>query len=139
MTHSITLHNAQQAHQTLAKLWQWAKPRLLAGHRLRLSVGEEKRSLPQNAKLHALIGEIAAQKEWAGRRWEAEVWKRLLTAAWMRANGESVMVVPALDGAGVDVVFRPTSSLDKAECSDLLEYVQAWAAQHGVTSAHEER
>ena len=136
---SVTLYNAQAGSVAMRKAWEWMKPRLLAGHRLRLSVGEEKRSLPQNAKLHALIGEIAQQKEWAGRRWEAEVWKRLLTAAWMRANGESVLVVPALDGAGVDVVFRPTSSLDKAECSDLLEYVQAWAAQHGVTSAHEER
>lgn len=133
--HSVTLHNQQQAAQIFARLAAWAKPRLMAGHRLRLSVGEEKRNTAQNAKLHALIGEIAAQKEWAGQRWDAETWKRLLTAAWMRANGERVLVVPALDGAGVDVVFRPTSRLTKAECSDLLEFVQAWAAQHGVTSA----
>lgn len=133
--HSVTLHNHQQATQILARLADWMKPRLMAGRRLRLSIGEEQRNLAQNAKLHALIGEIAAQKEWAGQRWDAETWKRLLTAAWMRANGEHVLVVPALDGAGVDVVFRPTSKLSKAECSDLLEFVGAWAAQHGVTSA----
>lgn len=135
MTHTITLHNQQQATQILARLADWMKPRLIAGARLQLSIEEERRNLAQNAKLHALIGEIARQLEWAGQRWDAEVWKRLLTAAWLRANGERVLVVPALDGAGVDVVFRPTSKLTKAECSDLLEFVQAWAAQHGVTSA----
>ncbi len=136
--YSVTLHNQQQATQVLSRLAGWMKPRLMAGRRLRLSIGDEQRNLAQNAKLHAIIGEIAAQKEWAGQRWEAETWKRLLTSAWMRANGEHVLVVPALDGAGVDVVFRPTSRLTKAECSDLLEYVSAWAAQHGVQSAHEE-
>lgn len=134
---TVTLYNAQSAHVSLRKVWDYCKPRLIAGHRLVLSVREEKRSSPQNAKLHALIGEIAAQREWAGQRWELEVWKRLLTAAWMRTNGERVLVVPALDGAGVDICFRATSKLTKAECSDLLEYVSSWAAQHGVISSHE--
>lgn len=136
---SVTLYNAQAGNVAMRKVWDWCKPRLIAGHRLVLTVKAEKRNTAQNAKLHALIGEIAAQKEWAGQRWDAEVWKRLLTAAWMRANGERVLVVPALDGAGVDICFRATSKLTKAECSDLLEYVSAWAAEHGVQSAHEER
>jgi hypothetical protein len=135
MAHSTTLHNAQQGHQALQSLWAWAKPRLMAGHRLTLSVADEKRNTAQNAKLHACIGEIAKQKEWAGQKWDQETWKRLLTAAWMRANDERVTVIPSLDGQGVDVVFRRTSSLTKAECSDLLEYVMAWAAQNGVTHA----
>ena len=84
---TVTLHNAQQAHVVMRKAWAWAKPMLIAGHRLTLTLKAEKRSAPQNAKLHALIGEIAAQKEWAGRKWDAEVWKRLLVAAWMRATG----------------------------------------------------
>lgn len=132
MTHTTTLWNAQQGHETLAKLWAWAKPRLMAGHRLTLTVGEEKRSTDQNAKLHATLTEIAKTKEWAGQRWDVEVWKRLLTAAWMRARGERIMVVPALDGQGVDVVFRRTSSLSKAECSELLEFVMAWCVENDV-------
>lgn len=134
MNYTTTLHNAQQAHQVMQRLWQWAKPRLIAGRRLTLSVGEETRSLDQNSKLHALIADISRQIEWAGRKWDSEVWKRLLVAAWMRSRGEQVMVVPALDGQGVDVVFRRTSSLSKSECSELLEYVQAYAAERGVTS-----
>src|SRR5574343_341099 len=102
-------------------------------------ITEPKRSLAQNALLHATMTEIARDREWCGRKWPVDVWKRLLTAAWCRANGERVLVVPALDGAGVDICFRATSKLTKAECSDLLEYVSAWAAEHGVQSAHEER
>ena len=41
-------------------------------------------------------------------------------------------VLPALDGHGVDIVFERTSRLTRAECAELMEYVYAWGAQHGV-------
>lgn len=132
MTHSVTLYSPTQAHEALAKLWTWIKPRVMAGRKLRLSIEEEKRSLPQNAKLHALLTDIARTTEWAGKKRSVEVWKRLVTAAWLRARGESVEVLPALDGHGVDIVWRPTSKLSIAECSELLEFVLAWAAQQGI-------
>lgn len=130
MTHSITLYNAQQARATLDTLWSWAKPRLIAGRKLRLSVKEEKRSLPQNALLHALLTDISRQVEWAGKKRSVDVWKRLITAAWMRARGESVEVLPALDGHGIDIVWRSTADLSVAECSELLDFAQAWAEEH---------
>lgn len=129
MTHTTTLTNPQAAHETLGRLWTWLKPRLLAGHAYVLSIEEPRRSLPQNALLHATLQDIAARREWAGRKWEPEVWKRLLTAAWMRARGEQVIVVPALDGHGVDVVFQRTSRLSKAQMTDLIEFIHAWDAQ----------
>ena len=129
MTHTTTLTNPQTAHETLARLWTWLKPRLLQGQRITLSVEEERRNLPQNALLHATLQDISQRREWAGRKWEPEVWKRLLTAAWMRAHGEQVMCVPALDGHGVDVVFARTSRLSKAQMSDLIDFIHAWEAQ----------
>jgi hypothetical protein len=91
-----------------------------------------KRSGSQNDMLHALLGEIAARQAWAGKMRSTEVWKRLTTAAWLRARGDSVEVLPALDGHGVDLVYTPTSSLSKAECAELLDFVTAWAAEAGV-------
>jgi hypothetical protein len=129
MTHSITLDNPQAAHVTLQRLWGWLKPRLLQGQRITLSVEEERRNNRQNALLHATLADIASRREWAGRKWEAEVWKRLLTAAWMRTRGEQLVVVPALDGHGVDVVFQRTSRLSKAEMAELIDFIQAWDAQ----------
>ena len=89
------------------------------------------RNSSQNAALHALIAEIAETCEHAGRRWDTETWKRLLVAAWCRVQNQHVQIVPALDGFGVDMVPRRTSTLTKAECSDLLEFVQAWYATKG--------
>lgn len=130
--HSITVTTTHEAQRVLASLGDWLMRKVADGHRIRLEAGEERRNNEQNAKLHATLTEIARSKEWAGQRWDVEVWKRLLTAAWMRARGERVMLVPALDGQGVDVVFRRTSTLSKAECSELLEFVIAWAVENDV-------
>lgn len=86
------------------------------------------RSGEQNARLHAMLGEIAGRVEWAGKKRDSEVWKRLLCASWLRARGESVELLPALDGHGVDVVFRRTSTLTVAEMGELMDFIEAWAA-----------
>lgn len=129
------LINASQAHARITALYRDAKPWLIAGHRLVFTIKPEGRTSGQNAALHAWIGEIAAHKEWAGCKRDAETWKRLLVASWLRARGESIEILPALDGHGVDFVFRRTSTLTKAECSELLEYVVCWATDNGVTNA----
>lgn len=100
----------------------------------RVTIEPPKRNLDINAALHAKIGEIAACTEWAGRRWDIETWKRLLVAAWTRATGERSLILPALDGHGVDIVFRRTSTMTQKEVSDLLAFVEAWQAEHEVTT-----
>jgi hypothetical protein len=104
-----------------------------AGHVV--TVAEPTRSLAINAALHAKLTEIAQSREWAGKRWDVETWKRLLTAAWGRATGQAVVMLPALDGAGVDIVFRRTSELTQAECRDLLAFVEAWCAEAELEGA----
>lgn len=94
-----------------------------------VEVREQRRNLDQNALLHALLTEIAERCEWAGGRHDADTWKRLLTGAWCRANREPVTMLPALDGQGVEIVFRKTSTLTRRECADLITYVQAWMAE----------
>ena len=100
-----------------------------------VKVEEPRRNLPINAALHAKLTEIARSREWAGKRWDVEVWKRLLTAAWCRATGQQTVMLPALDGAGVDVVFRRTSDLTQAECRDLLSFIEAWQAETETEAA----
>lgn len=129
------LYSASQGHSEFARLWGHAKPLLMAGHRLALSLTDRTRSADQNARLHALLGEISEQIEWAGAKRDIETWKRLLTAAWGRVQGEQPTILPALDGHGFDVLYRRTSQLTVSECSDLMEFVQAWAAERGVVCA----
>lgn len=95
-----------------------------------VTISEPKRNIAQNSYLHAAIGEVAKTIPWAGRLRDVETWKRLLTAAWLRARGESIEFLPALDGHGVDVVFRHTSKLTKSEFAELIEYIEAWKAEN---------
>jgi hypothetical protein len=95
-----------------------------------VTLAEPSRNSDQNALLHALIGEIASTHDWAGKKRDAEIWKRLLVAAWCRVRGESMEILPALDGHGVDIVPARTSGLSKSECADLISYIQAWQAEH---------
>jgi hypothetical protein len=90
------------------------------------------RSLEQNALLHTLIQLISKKVVWAGSFREVDTWKRLLTAAWLRARGDPIQMLPSIDGYGVDIVFRRTSDLNVNEMTELLEYVQAWAIEQGI-------
>lgn len=122
----VSLYSPTQARAPFENAWKLAKAALIAGHRMVLEVRPETRNDEQNKLLHATLTEISKTREWAGKKRDVEVWKRLLTAAWLRARGESVEILPALDGHGVDVVFRRTSSLTKAECAELISFIQAW-------------
>jgi hypothetical protein len=128
----VRLFSPTQAAQALPEVWRWIKAMLTAEHRLVLEVRPETRSDKQNRLLHAMLGDIAAQVEWAGKKRDSEVWKRLLTAAWLRARGESVELLPAIDGHGVDVVFRRTSKLTRGECAELCDWIMAWCVEHDV-------
>lgn len=97
-----------------------------------VEIKPKNRTLDQNAKLHALIGDVADKVVWANKLQSVETWKRLLTAAWLRARGEPVEMLPSIDGHGVDIVFRPTSKLTVEEMSEFIEYVQAWAVEQGI-------
>ena len=90
------------------------------------------RSLEQNAMLHSILQTVASKIQWANSYRDAQTWKRLLIAAWLRARGETVELLPAIDNHGVDVVFRHTSKLSVEEMSEFLEYVQAWAIEQGI-------
>ena len=99
------------------------------GHVVRIT--PPRRSLDQNAALHAKIGEIAKAREWAGQKWGIDTWKRLLIGAWCRATGQAIVMVPALGGMGVEIVFRRSSWLTNAECSSLMTWIDAWESGNG--------
>src|SRR5437879_3974581 len=96
------------------------------------------RTEEQNAKLHALLADIAAQKQWAGQWLDVEDWKRLITAGFERASGTHVRLFPSIDGVGMDVLYRRTSRMTKQEMSELIEYATSWAVQNGVELQEQE-
>lgn len=97
-----------------------------------VTIEPPRRSLDQNAALHAALTDIAEQVEWHGKKLDRDVWKRLCTAAWLREHNEHPELIPALDGKGFDVIFEKTSKLTVAQMSELLEWIYAFGTQNGV-------
>lgn len=88
-----------------------------------------KRSLPQNDLMWAMLTDIAAQKEHFGRKYTPDVWKLL----FMDGLGREMKFVPALDGSTVVPLGQSTSDLSREEMTALIDFIDAWCAQNGVT------
>lgn len=123
---SLTLHNAQAGHAAFLRAWVWCKAMLLAGHRLTLEIRKATRSSEQNARMWAMLTEIARQVEWHGQKLTAEDWKDMATAALKRQR-----VVPGIDG-GFVVLGQRTSKMTVGEMAELMEFLDAFGAEHGV-------
>jgi hypothetical protein len=98
----------------------------------RCGVTLRERSTEKNAHLHAVLGEISKQKQWAGKWLDIEAWKRLMVSAYERAHGRPAEIYPALDGHGFDVVYQRTSRMSQEEIRELIHFAEAWAIDNGV-------
>lgn len=87
-----------------------------------------KRSIPQNDRLHAMISRVADQLLWHGQRLDLDDWKLV----FLDALNREVRIVPAIDGRGFVNLGRKTSKLTVEECTALMDLVEAFAAEHGV-------
>jgi len=84
------------------------------------------RSLDSNAKMWAMLTDLAEQVVWHGQYLSKEEWKDVLTAALKQQK-----VVPGLEG-GFVVIGARTRNMTVREMSDLIELAYAFGAQHEV-------
>lgn len=94
----------------------------------RVEFKAEKRSREQNDRMWAMLTDIAAQKEHSGRRYTPDQWKVL----FMHACGREVQFIPSLDASTFIPWGQSSSDLSKGEMSNLIEFMLAWGAEHGV-------
>lgn len=128
----VKLHSAQQGCEAINGLYRTLKPHLIAGRQYELTVKPATRSSDANARLHAMLTDVAKQLEWSGKKRSVDVWKRLMTASWLRATNEQVEILPALDGHGIDVIYEQTSRMSGTQVSSLMQFMEAWATDAGV-------
>jgi hypothetical protein len=114
---------ASDAERQKAKRWLSKAP-----WNTRVTFQAPKRSLPQNDRLWASLTDIAEQLTWHGMKFSANDWKIMFLAAL----GGEMRLVPNIHGNGFVDLGRSSSRLSKAEFSDLLEIIHAFAAEHGV-------
>lgn len=88
---------------------------------------EPTRSLEQNARMWAMLGDVSRQVVWYGKTLTPEDWKTVLTASLRNTR-----VVPTIDGDGFVPLGMSTSKMSKAEMAALMDLIEAFGAQHGV-------
>lgn len=119
----VALILTDQATRQRAAAWVMKAP---PGCRFELK--EAKRSTDQNALMWASLTEIARQLPWHGVKLSADDWKLV----FLDALKSEMRLVPNIAGNGFINMGRSSSDLSKAEMSDLLELIFAFAAEHGV-------
>jgi hypothetical protein len=123
MTSRAVLILAGEPQRTRAVSWVHKAP---AGTRVEFRA--PKRTTDQNAKLWAMLTDIAQQKEHCGRKYTTDQWKCL----FLHALGKEMQFIPSLDGSTFLPYGNSSSALSKSEMAELIEFITAWGAQNGV-------
>lgn len=96
---------------------------------MRVEFREAKRSTEQNDLMWEMLTDISKQKTNHGQKYTPDIWKVL----FMSAFGHEVTFIPALEGhTGVIPMGLSSSELSKREMTELIDFIMAWGAEHGV-------
>jgi hypothetical protein len=87
-----------------------------------------RRSLSQNSRFWAMLTDISQQYKHGDRYYTPDQWKVL----FLHAIGREFKFLPSLDGTTVVPYGKSSSNLSKAEMAELMEFIEAWGAEHGV-------
>lgn len=94
----------------------------------RVEVNGPQRTLEQSDKMWAMLTDVARQRP-DGRIFTPDQWKVM----FLHAMGKELKLLPALEGRGFVPYGASSSRLSIGEMSDLIEFIQAWAIENGVT------
>lgn len=95
----------------------------------RVEFKEPKRTLPQNDRMWAMLTEISRKALLGGQKYEPDEWKCI----FLDALGQEMKFLPKLSGQGFLPLGHRFSELSVSEMSQLMELMEAWCAQNGVT------
>ena len=90
-------------------------------------VEQPTRNSEQNAKFHAICGELAG-REWLGKSRSAAQWKVLLVSGHAVATKHDAEMVPGLEGEFVNL-RESTALMSVRRSSSLIEYAQAYLSE----------
>ena len=87
----------------------------------------KRRSLPQNARLHAIFMRVSENVRSKDNEFHSPMWwKTMMKAQWL-----GFMEFRKPDGQVIQVL-KSTADLDVAELNDFMTQVEAFAAQKGI-------
>lgn len=119
LVHDIARRRAVEAVRTAPEGWE-------------VRLKEPTRNADQNAKFHAICGDLARSGlEWAGKRRTTAQWKVLLVSGHATATKEGSEMIPGLEGEFVNV-RESTALMSVRRSSSLIEYSIAFCVDRGV-------
>lgn len=96
-----------------------------------IRITEYKRNLDQNARFHAMLGDIARQVKWCGKLLRPEQWKVMLISGHAVATKLPAEVLPGIEGEYVNI-RESSAEMSVKRMASLIEYTMAWAIGQGV-------
>ena len=108
------------------KMAAWAAGQVGKGWTI---VATRKRTVEQNARLHAIIDRVvAAHPVYQGVQMDKDDWK----AVFVHALVGHTRLVPGIDGKGLVALGHRSSKLSVEQMSDLMALIEAWCSQNNV-------
>lgn len=99
---------------------------------LKVVIDTMTRTGEQNAKFHAICGDIAKSKfKWMGKERTEAQWKVLLVSGHATATKEGSEVTVGLEGEYINL-RESTALMNKSRGSSLIEYSVAWCISNGI-------
>lgn len=93
---------------------------------------EPTRNLEQNARFHAMCGDIAKSGiKWAGKTRTTAQWKVLLVSAHATATNEGSEIVPGIEGEFVNI-RESTAQMSVKRSASLIDYTRHFGDSQGV-------
>lgn len=90
------------------------------------------RTLMQNAKFHAICGDIAKSgHKWMDKARTQKQWKLLMISGHAIATGEGVELTVGIEGEMVNL-RESTATMSKKRSASLIEYTLAYCALHHI-------
>lgn len=111
--------------------WAMAGEMLLGNDSICIELREKRRSDEQNAKLHAMLSDIAKQKTFNGKKLSIEQWKMVFVSGHSIATGGEAEMAIGLEGEVINL-RESTAKMSVRRLASLIEYITAWAVQHDV-------
>ena len=96
-----------------------------------VEIKEPTRTLDQSAKFHAMCGDIARQKPFAGQMRKPEQWKVLLVSGHAVATKQGSEMVPGLEGEWCNL-RESTAKMSTKRMASLIEYVTAYCVENAI-------
>ncbi len=123
--------NEQTRRDVMSRAWTATANLLHENEKIKVTIAPLTRSDEQNAKLHAMLSDIAAKKVFNGQKLSIEQWKMVFVSGHAIATGGQAQMAIGLEGEVINL-RESTAKMGVKRCASLIEYIQAWGAMNDM-------